>query len=208
MYKTEDYGKTWTTITNGIGKMHFTRALRADHKRPGLLYAGTEYGMYISYDYGANWKKFQLNLPIVPITDMTIKDNDLIVATQGRAFWVIDDLSLLQQKSDDVLGKNLHVFAVNDAYRTEGGGGRRQRGGGNALPNMGENPPAGAVFNYLLKDANDSSKVSITIFDKQNKPIKTFSKKAKEATEKLEFAAGLNQFVWDMNYPPAEKQMV
>lgn len=205
MYKTEDYGKTWTTITNGINKMHFTRALRADHKRPGLLYAGTEYGMYISYDYGSNWKKFQLNLPIVPITDMTIKDNDLIVATQGRAFWAIDDLSLLQQKADDVIAKNLHVFAVNDAYRTEGGGGRRQRGGGNALPNMGENPPAGVVFNYFLKDANDSSKVSISIFDKQNKVIKTYSKKAKEASEKLEFNAGMNQFVWDMNYPPAEK---
>lgn len=205
MYKTEDYGKTWTTITNGIHKMHFTRALRADHKRPGLLYAGTEYGMYISYDYGSNWKKFQLNLPIVPVTDMTIKDNDLIVATQGRAFWAIDDLSLLQQKSDDVMGKNLHVFAVNDAYRVEGGGGRRQRGAGNVLPNMGENPPAGVVFNYFLKDANDSSKVSISIFDKQNKPIKTYSKKAKEATDKLEFAAGMNQFVWDMNYPPAEK---
>lgn len=205
MYKTEDYGKTWTTITNGINKMHFTRALRADHKRPGLLYAGTEYGMYISYDYGSNWKKFQLNLPIVPVTDMTIKDNDLIVATQGRAFWAIDDLSLLQQKADDVTGKNLHVFAVNDAYRTEGGGGRRQRGGGNALPNMGENPPAGAVFNYFLKDANDSSKVSISIFDKQNKVIKTYSKKAKEASDKLDFTAGMNQFVWDMNYPPAEK---
>ncbi len=205
MYKTEDYGKTWQTITNGIHKMHFTRALRADHKRPGLLYAGTEYGMYISYDYGANWKKFQLNLPVVPITDMTIKDNDLIVATQGRAFWAIDDLSLLQQKEENVWDKNLHVFAVNDAYRTEGGGGRRQRGAGTALPNMGENPASGAVFNYFLKDANDSSKVSISIFDKQNKVIKTYSKKAKETSEKLEFSAGMNQFVWDMNYPPAEK---
>lgn len=205
LYKTEDYGKTWTTITNGINKMHFTRALRADHKRPGLLYAGTEYGMYISYDAGANWKKFQLNLPVVPVTDMTIKDNDLIVATQGRAFWAIDDLSLLQQKADDVTNKNLHVFAVNDAYRAEGGGRRQRGGGGNALPNMGENPPAGAVFNYFLKDANDSSKISISIFDKQNKVIKTFSKKAKEPTDKLEFTAGMNQFVWDMNYPPAEK---
>ncbi|MCX6206448.1 MAG: glycosyl hydrolase [Bacteroidetes bacterium] len=205
LYKTEDYGKTWTTITNGINKMHFTRALRADHKRPGLLYAGTEYGMYISYDAGANWKKFQLNLPVVPVTDMTIKDNDLIVATQGRAFWAIDDLSLLQQKADDVTNKNLHVFEVNPAYRTEGGGRRQRGGGGNALPNMGENPASGAVFNYFLKDATDSSKVSISIYDKQNKVIKTFSKKAKEPTDKLEFSAGMNQFVWDMSYPPAEK---
>jgi hypothetical protein len=204
MYKTEDYGKTWQTITNGINKMHFTRALRADHKRPGLLYAGTEYGMYISYDFGASWKKFQLNLPVVPITDMTIKDNDLIVATQGRAFWAIDDLSLLQQKEENVWDKNLHVFAVNDAYRTEGGG-RRRRGGGNIIPNMGENPPSGAVFNYFLKDANDSSDVSISFFDKQHKLIKTYSNKAKESDDKLEYASGLNQFVWDMNYPPAEK---
>ena len=204
MFKTEDYGKTWQTITNGINKLHFTRALRADHKRPGLLYAGTEYGMYISYDYGTNWKKFQLNLPVVPITDMTIKDNDLIVATQGRAFWAIDDLSLIQQKSDDITNKNLHVFEVNDAYRMEGSGGRRQRGG-SGLHNMGENPPSGTVFNYFLKTVNDSSKVSISIFDKQNKIIKTFSPNAKEPGDKLEFSAGMNQFVWDMNYPPAEK---
>jgi len=204
MFKTEDYGKTWQTITNGINKLHFTRALRADHKRPGLLYAGTEYGMYISYDYGTNWKKFQLNLPVVPITDMTIKDNDLIVATQGRAFWAIDDLSLIQQKSDDITNKNLHVFEVNDAYRMEGSGGRRQRGG-SGLHNMGENPPSGTVFNYFFKTVNDSSKVSISIFDKQNKIIKTFSPNTKEPGDNLEFSSGMNQFVWDMNYPPAEK---
>jgi photosystem II stability/assembly factor-like uncharacterized protein len=204
IFKTEDYGKTWKKITNGIDKMHFTRALRADRKRPGLLYAGTEYGMYISYDDGANWKKFQLNLPVVPITDMTIKENDLIVATQGRAFWAIDDLSLLQQKDASVLNKKLYVFDVNDAYRTEGGGRRGRRGQSGPPPNTGENPPSGVMFNYLLKNANDSSKVSITIFDKQNKPIKTFSQHAKEASDKLDFDNGLNQFVWDMNYPPAE----
>lgn len=206
IFKTEDYGKTWKKITNGIDPMHFTRAMRADKKRPGLLYAGTEYGMYISYDDGANWKKFQLNLPVVPITDLTIKENDLIVATQGRAFWVIDDLSLLQQKDASSLNKNLHVFAVNDAYRTEGGGGRRGgRGQGVGTPqNMGENPPNGVLFNYYLKDANDSSHVTITVFDKQHKTIRTFSRNAKEANDKIDFNNGMNQFVWDMNYPPAE----
>ena len=98
IYKTEDYGKTWQRITNGIPSNYFARCIRADQKRPGLLYCGTEYGMYISYDNGANWKKFQLNLPLVPVTDLTIRNNDLIVATQGRAFWVLDDLSVLQQK--------------------------------------------------------------------------------------------------------------
>lgn len=203
IFKTEDYGKTWKRITNGIDNMHFTRAMRADKKRPGLLYAGTEYGMYISYDDGANWKKFQLNLPIVPITDLTIKENDLIVATQGRSFWVLDDLSVVQQKETDVLNKNLHVFAVNGAYRTEGGG-RRGRGQIGMPQNMGENPAAGVVFNYYLKNVTDSSKLSITVFDKQNKPIKTFSKSAKENTDKIDYNSGMNQFVWDMNYPPAE----
>ena len=92
LYKTEDYGKTWRLITRGIKAEHFTRVLRADPKRKGLLYAGTETGIYISFDDGLSWRSFQLNLPIVPITDMTIKDNSLIVATQGRSLWVLDDL--------------------------------------------------------------------------------------------------------------------
>ncbi|MFC4233145.1 hypothetical protein ACFOW1_14685 [Parasediminibacterium paludis] len=204
IYKTEDYGQSWKLITAGIDPMHFTRVLRADKKRPGLLYAGTEFGMYISYDDGANWKKFQLNLPIVPITDLTIKENDLIVATQGRAFWMIDDLSLLQQKDNTVTNRKLHVFTVNDSYRMEGGGSSRRRGV--ALPhNAGMNPPNGVVFNYWLKDATDTSKVSISIYDKKGMRIKTFSKDAKEEYNKLEFTAGMNQFVWDMLYPPAEK---
>ena len=204
LYKTSDYGKTWTKITNGINNMHFTRAIRADKKVAGLLYAGTEYGMYISYDDGANWKSFQLNLPIVPITDMTIKDNDLIVATQGRAFWVIDDLTIVQQKSNSIAAKNLHVFPINDAYRTEGGG-RRRRGAGGTEQNIGANPPAGTVINYYLKGTTDSSKHSITIMDKNGKPIKTFSKSAKDPEDKLDYSEGMNQFTWDQNYPAAEK---
>ncbi len=205
IFKTEDYGKTWKKITNGIDNMHFTRAMRADKKRPGLLYAGTEFGMYISYDDGVNWKKFQLNLPVVPITDITIKENDLIVATQGRAFWVIDDLTVIQEKTSTELNKNIHIFSVNDSYRTEGGGRRRNRGQNSGAQNIGENPTNGVIINYILKAANDSSKVSVTVFDKQNKPIKTISTSAKEVTDKIEVNDGMNQFVWDMNYPPAEK---
>jgi hypothetical protein len=204
IYKTDDYGKSWSLITNGIAKMHFARVVRADKKRPGLLYAGTEYGMYVSYNYGNDWKKFQLNLPPVPVTDLTIKENDLIVAAQGRGFWVIDDLSLVQQKDNRLLNKNLFAFDVNESYRMEGGG-RRGRRRQNMPLNAGLNPPNGTVFNFWLKDANDSSKVSISLFDKKGQLIKTFSKEAKEESDKLEFNNGMNQFVWDMLYPPAEK---
>ncbi len=202
IYKTEDYGKTWTLITNGIDKMHFARCIRADHNRPGLLYAGTEYGMYISFDDGANWKKFQLNLPMVPVTDMTIKENDLVVATQGRAFYVLDDLSVLQQMNPDILNENLHVFNVNPAWRIAGGG--RRFGGNFGTPrNAGANPPAGPVINYYVKDITDSTKASVTIMDKNKKMIKTFSTNSKE--NKFDISKGMNQFVWDMLYPEAEK---
>ena len=202
IYKTEDYGKTWKLITNGINKLHFTRAMRADQKRAGLLYAGTEYGMYISYDDGASWRKFQLNLPEVPITDLTIKNNDLIVATQGRAFWIIDDLSIVQQFNGDVSAKNLYVLNVNDSYRMLGGGGR---GFGGTAANSGMNPVNGAVINYWLKDVTDSTRASITILDKNKQPIRTYATNAREARDKFELTKGLNQFVWDMNYPEAER---
>lgn len=205
IFATYDYGKTWKKLVNGINNLHFTRAMRADKVRKGLLYAGTEYGMYISYDDGANWKKFQLNLPVVPITDLTIKENDLIIATQGRAFWVLDDLSMVQQKDSAILSKNWHVFAVNNAYRTEGGGRRGNRGAGAALPNMGENPTSGVIFNYFVREGLDTANLRITIYNKQNQPIKTFSKSAKELSEKLDFTSGINQFIWDMNYPAGEK---
>jgi photosystem II stability/assembly factor-like uncharacterized protein len=203
IFRTDDYGKTWKLATKGIDPLHFARVVRADRHRPGLLYAGTEYGMYISYDGGDNWTPFQLNLPIVPVTDLTIKDNDLLVATQGRGFWALDDLSLPQQHAADIPQQRLQVFAVNDAWRMEGGGGRRNREGVNR--NAGKNPPNGVVFNYWLKDVPDSPRVSITLFDKQQKPIRTFSTRAKDADTRLECATGMNSFVWDMFYAPAEK---
>ena len=202
IFKTEDYGKTWKLITKGIPAAHFARVVRADHRRPGLLYAGTEYGMYISYDDGENWSPFQLNLPTVPITDLTIKDNDLIVATQGRSFWALDDLSLLQQYAPDTLRQHFHVFRVNEAWRTEGGERRRRE---TVIRNAGTNPPNGVVFNYWLKDAPDSPRVSITIFDKKHRLIRTFSTGAEDADTRLDCHAGMNSFVWDMLYPPAKK---
>jgi hypothetical protein len=158
--------------------------------------------MYISYDDGANWRSFQLNLPEVPITDLTIKNNDLIVGTQGRSIYILDDLTVLQEKNADVLNKNLHVFSVNPAYRMPGGG-RRGGGGRGAtadMRNVGMNPPNGVVFNYYMANATDSTKLSIEVLDKNKKTIKTFSTTAKTPADKFEVAKGMNQFEWDMNY--------
>ncbi len=204
IYKTEDYGKTWKLITSGINPLHFARTLRADRKRPGLLYAGTEYGMYISYDDGSSWKPFRLNMPVVPITDLTIRNNDLIVGTQGRSIYILDDLTLLQERNTGITDKTLHVFSVNPAYRMPGGG---RRGGGavavTTAPNTGMNPANGVVFNYYLKEADDSTKLSIAVMDRNKKVIKTFATNSKE--NKIELTKGINQFEWDMNYPEAER---
>jgi photosystem II stability/assembly factor-like uncharacterized protein len=200
IYKTEDYGKSWKLITTGINRMHFTRAMRADRKKPGLLYAGTEYGMYISYNDGVSWKPFQQNLPIVPITDLTIKNNDLIVATQGRALWVMDDLTMVQQADASTLQKNLHVYPVNNPYRIMPDPFAAFRP---QAVNAGANPPKGAVINYYAGKATDSTRGSISIMDGSGKTIKTFSTDSKE--QKLELNPGMNRFVWDLKYPDAEK---
>lgn len=202
IYKTEDYGQTWKLIVNGINRSHFARVMRADLVREGLLYAGTEYGMYISYDDGNNWKKFQLNLPEVPITDLTIKNNDLIVATQGRALWVLDDLDILQQQNSGIVNKNLHVFTTEPAWRIAGNPFGENFG---TNRNAGANPPNGAVINYYLKEAKDSTKASMTIYDKSRKKIKTWSTDAKEAADKMEVSAGMNRFVWNLQYPEPER---
>lgn len=201
LYKTEDYGKSWKLITKGINSKHFTRALRADRKKAGLLYAGTEYGMYISYDDGANWRSFQLNLPVVPITDLTIKNNDLVVATQGRAFWVIDDLTMVQENSSSVLEKNIFLYPVNPAHRIPGPD-QRFAAFMRTPTNAGANPPNGAVINYFAKNVTDSSKASITISDLNGKLIKTFDTDSKE--NKLDLIKGVNRFVWNLRYPNAE----
>lgn len=198
IYKTEDYGNTWRLITNGIPKMHFARIVRADKKRPGLLYAGTEYGMYISYNDGESWRPFQQNLPVVPVTDLTIKDNDLVVATQGRSFWVLDDLNVVQELDPAVVNKPLHIFSIEPAYLFQGGSSF------GTARNAGTNPPNGVVINFNAKNVRDSSKTSVTIFDKDHKEIKTFSTDAKEASRKMELSEAMNQFVWNLRYPQSE----
>ncbi|MGB5942280.1 MAG: glycosyl hydrolase [Leeuwenhoekiella sp.] len=197
LYKTEDYGKSWEKITDGIAEEHFTRVLREDLEQEGLLYAGTETGMYISFDDGENWKPFQLNLPIVPITDLAVKENNLVVATQGRSLYVLDDLSVLHQLYDkSATAKGPMLFKPKDVYRMDGGG----RSGSNTT---GTNHPAGVMTYFYLPEFDiEKDSVSLTYFDAKNDTIKSFSTKGKK--DKLEVEAGSNQFNWDMTYDGAE----
>jgi photosystem II stability/assembly factor-like uncharacterized protein len=196
LYKTSDYGKTWVKITNGINPEHFTRVVREDPKQKGLLYAGTETGMYISFNDGKNWQAFQLNLPIVPITDLALKDNNLIVATQGRSLWIIDDLTVLHQLYNSNANEN-RLFKPKDTYRMDG----RSRSGSKT---SGTNHPNGVITYFNLKDFKDDIEVSLTYFDTKGDTIKRFSTKNKKEN-KLEAKKGMNQFVWDITYDGAER---
>lgn len=202
IYKTEDYGKNWKLITAGIDKMHFTRVARADQKRKGLLYAGTEFGMYISYDDGSSWQRFQQNLPVTPITDLTIKNNDLVVATQGRSVWIIDDLSMVQQIDNSIATKKLHVYQPTAPYRVAPS--QSRWGGAVSLPaTAAANPPKGAVINFYSNGVTDSSKASVAILDATGKEIARFTTESK--TNPLTLTKGHNRFIWDLQYPGAEK---
>jgi photosystem II stability/assembly factor-like uncharacterized protein len=220
LYKTNDYGKTWRKITAGIPDGAFTRVIREDPHRRGLLYAGTETGIYISFDDGEHWQSLQLNLPIVPITDLAVhkREKDLVAATQGRSFWVLDDLTVLHQWSDAVAKADAHLFKPEEAYRMPGGGGGGGRG---ATATVGQNPPAGAVIYYHLKE-KPKGEVAIEILDAAGKSVKKFSSRAVEAQPvapaseegfffggggpaRVPAEAGLNRFIWDLRYPDASR---
>ncbi|WP_421878164.1 WD40/YVTN/BNR-like repeat-containing protein [Marinoscillum sp.] len=199
LYKTSDYGATWTKITDGISNDHFTRVVRADPERKGLLYAGTESGMYISFDDGTSWKPFQMNLPMVPITDLTIKNNNLIAATQGRGFWIIDDLTTLHQLTDQVVNSRYYLFKPMDSYRLGGGN-------GNTSKTAGTNHPGGVLTYFYLADTSKTDTVSLAFMEPDGDVIKAYSNYPnKEANEeKLTFKQGLNMFNWDMIYQDAK----
>lgn len=194
LYKTNDYGKTWKKITNGIANEHFTRVLREDPNRKGLLYAGTETGMYISFDDGGNWKPFQLNLPIVPITDLALKDNNLIVATQGRSLWILDDLTVIYQLAA-AKGKSDYLFKPKDTYRM-GGGSRK------GSLTTGTNHPSGVMTYFNLDNPKDKD-IKLSYLNSKNDTIKTFSTKSKE--DKLEVSKGGNMHTWNMRGKGAER---
>lgn len=200
LYKTEDYGKSWKKITSGIPADHFTRVVRADPARKGLLYAGTETGMYVSFDDGQNWQPFQLNLPIVPITDLTLKNGNLIVATQGRSLWMVDDLTPLHQAEATLANKQVHLFEPMDSYRMDGA---QAKDPGKA----GTNHPNGVLVNFYLKEKPDTSQtVSLEFLTPEGELIRSFSTASKEKEEKLdELKAGLNTFVWNMRHADAKE---
>ena len=200
IYKTENYGKSWKLIVNNIGQGDFTRVLRADPKRKGLLYAGTEYGMYISFDDGKYWSKFKLNMPIVPITDLEVKNNNLIAATQGRSFWIIDDLEPLRQINSNLIKEDFFLYKPADTYRMGGGRGKKSK-------TQGQNAYGGVAIHFYVKDTAKTDTVSLSFYDSKQQLIRKFSshpdKEKKEG--KLKIKPGSNVFHWDLMYPGAEK---
>ncbi len=203
-YKTSDFGKTWTKIVKGIPETSFARAIREDPKRKGLLYAGTETGVFVSYDNGEKWESLQLDLPTVPVHDLVIKGDDLVLATHGRGFWVLDDLSPVRQHSDQLKTESAHLFTPALATRSQYSHSHRKS------HTAGENPPPGAVIYYQIKDKPKD--VSIEILDENGQRVRLISNKQIEdldeqpdpedekPKQRLEPKPGLNRFVWDMQY--------
>jgi photosystem II stability/assembly factor-like uncharacterized protein len=171
LYKTNDYGKTWTKIVDGIPNDQFTRVIRSDTKRRGLLFAGTERALYTSFDDGAHWQSLQYKLPTVPVTDLLVHDNALIAATQGRGFWMLDDIEPLRQLTPEIAAKTSYLFTPPMTWRTEGGGGRR--GGGRGASTEGTNPPNGVVVDYIV-NAKPGTKVSLAFLGADGKVIREF----------------------------------
>jgi len=212
VYKTEDFGKTWKMIGAGMPQNTFVRVVREDPKRRGLLYAGTETGMFVSFNDGASWQSLQLNLPVVPVHDLVVKDNDLVAATHGRSFWILDDLTPLHQIDEQVAASDVFLFKPRDAYRMEGGGGFGGGGG-----DVGQNPPAGSVIYYDLKE-KPKSEITLEFLDAKGSVIKKYTSATAGAAvsaepaerpfaggPRLQADAGMNRFVWNMRYPDAER---
>lgn len=212
IFKTADYGKTWTKLANGLPETGYVHAVREDPKRKGLLFAGTEIGVFYSNDDGAHWQALRLNLPAAPIHDLAVKENDLVAATHGRSFWILDDITPLRQMTAETAREEAHLLPPAAAVRF--------RGPGFVIPggmSTGENPPRGAMIYYWLKAApKDKETVTLEILDGQGKSARKYTSKktgedgeaeagAEEAGpfgggggEKLPAEAGLNRFVWDM----------
>ena len=220
VYRTSDYGESWTRITtgdNGIPRDHPVRVVREDPDREGLLYAGTEFGMFLSFDDGERWQSFQLNLPATPITDLKVVHKDLVLSTMGRGFWILDNLTPVHEASDSVALSEIHLFGIRDAYRLHPVP-RDRADAGQAAPQY---PPVGANIDYYLAGDREQE-LRLEISDADGTVIREFSSelpapeddgeaaKGEGARETLlERSAGLIRFTWDLRYPgprPAPKK--
>jgi len=200
-YVTHDYGKSWRRITAGIPSTHFVRVVRADPGRAGLLFAGTEFGVYVSFDDGTSWQSLRQNLPVVPIHDLAIKDGDLIAATHGRAFWILDGLASLRQITPEVAAAERWLFAPGDARRGPGSGFTPSR-----PVAVGKNAPAGARIDFYFRQVPDSATpVTLEIRDARDSVVRRFSTKPPPEGDSLRVTAGMNRFVWDLRYAGAHR---
>ena len=202
IFKTNDYGQTWTKIVKGLNDPNgFARVVRADKKQQGLLYAGTETGLYVSNDDGAFWQRLKLNLPVVAINDLIIQDNDLVAATSGRGFWILDDLGALQNNSR--YSKAIEMVTPKDTYRIFGGNSK--------AVGQGQNPRSGVTFDYYLKNNIDSLTLTLEVLE-NDKVIRTYTNKKKSNFKSwpggpskpqiLPSKKGVNRFTWDFRRAP------
>ena len=190
--KSDDFGNTWEVFNEGIEENSFVRVVREDKVKKGLLYAGTERGIYLSMNGGENWTKWQRNLPIVPITDLKVHNNDLVVATQGRSFWIFDDLTPIHEIGQDSKSKNVHLFDVEDSYDVLYSAMRRQGP-------LGKNPYYGTEFKYFIREINeeDSLELRVEVLDVDDNIIRTFSSNETLKSRKININVGYNNIKWD-----------
>ncbi len=198
-FKTTDFGRTWTQITDGIPAEHWVRVVREDTEIEGLLYAGTEMGAFVSFDDGDHWQPLQLDLPVTPVTDLKVAHGDLVAATQGRAFWILDDLTPLRELAAhgaEIAAAPAWLFGTGPAYRQAGGGGF-----GGDDPTEGRNPPNGAVLLFHLKDA-PAGAAKLEIAAPSGAVVRTYTTDpgdGPDAPSRLSAKAGMNRVVWDLN---------
>ena len=214
VYRTHDFGATWQEVASGIPVGSFARVVREDPARKGLLYAGTENGAFVSFDEGAHWNSLQLNMPTVSVRDLVVHGDDLVAATYGRAFWILDDLAPLRQLSDEVAKSEAFLFRPARAIRV-----RMNSNADTPLPPempAGENPPAGVVLDYYLK-SEPKEEITLAVYDRSGQLIRQFSSKPQPPSTEpppdvpdywlwrpkpLPKRAGMNRFVWDLRYAP------
>jgi photosystem II stability/assembly factor-like uncharacterized protein len=213
LYKTADYGATWTRITTGIPDWDFTRVIREDPGRRGLLYAGTETGVYVSLDDGARWQSLQVNLPVAPVHDLVVKDGDLVAATHGRSFWILDNVALLHQLNTAAMGDAVHLFQPRRTVRFRAGG--AEAGTSAAAGNEGRNPPDGVVVEWYARQT-PRGPVMVSFLDTSGQEIRSFTsadraagpagrgRRARGGGMVVPADAGANRFAWDMRYPGAK----